>query len=244
MPRQNETTKKAIRSIFFEDPRPELVKRGPVLLGTEKRELMLFTGGFLFARADLDRFVRREIRGYFRSVGKRLKETGLEHLMSDYDTDQDGAISSRGFESMLRFMMGQGKPKPSPESDADEFSWQSLGERLRRGLEGGSVPLKVVAAFQMADIHKIEHVSCKESKTEVSKSAHLVLAVHVKSSLYEPLIVTCTRPRHVEAWKEAFRKCTKSKKWASRSPGQKVKPLLEPVQEDACISSESDEELA
>merc|ERR1740139_193001 len=53
-------TRNAIGSIFFAEPgdlQSVLLKRGPVLLGGETRELLVFTGGFLFSRVELDTLV-------------------------------------------------------------------------------------------------------------------------------------------------------------------------------------------
>ena len=54
---EEQRTREAIASIFF--PKPQecksvLLKRGPVLLGGEERELMLFTHGFVVSRFEID----------------------------------------------------------------------------------------------------------------------------------------------------------------------------------------------
>jgi len=57
----NQITEKAIRSIFFarpNEPQSVLLKRGPVLLNGEERELMIFTNGFVFSHIDLDTLIR------------------------------------------------------------------------------------------------------------------------------------------------------------------------------------------
>jgi hypothetical protein len=54
-------TRNATSSIFFPEPSAPhsvLLKRGPVLLRGEERELMVFTHGFLASRVELDTLVQ------------------------------------------------------------------------------------------------------------------------------------------------------------------------------------------
>ena len=90
-PRQ-QVTKDAISSIFF--PKPDevhsvLLKRGPVLACGEERELLLFSGGFVLSRVELDTLVNLLLDA---SSG-RMKHLTSEELcerFSDIDTDGSG----------------------------------------------------------------------------------------------------------------------------------------------------------
>ncbi len=61
----------------------------------------------------------------------------------------------------------------------------------------------------MSDINKIENMGAcrdKELKKIVGKElAPLTLVEHLKD-VHIPLVVNCSKPGHVEAWEEAFRK--------------------------------------
>ena len=60
---QDETTKNAIKTIFYpnrrmREPQSVLLKRGPVLVGGEdERELIMLTNGFVLARVEMDALV-------------------------------------------------------------------------------------------------------------------------------------------------------------------------------------------
>ena len=88
-PAQNEprqrVTNDAIRSIFFprpDEPRSVLLKRGPVLVGGEERELSLFSGGFVLSRVEwnplVDLLLDASSGKLRRSTSEALREKLLE----------------------------------------------------------------------------------------------------------------------------------------------------------------------
>lgn len=157
---------------------------------------------------------RCEIREFFRGTGMALSETALDGLLNKFDSDSDGTISLNEFKSIVHEMHHK------PETQSNGNLWRSLGTKLRRALGRTSVTRRLDVAFQMADIRKIENISIIHgNKTKTfsdSEWAQLTLAVYIKGVI-EPLLVTCAKPGHVEAWMEAFNTCITSLK--SRSLG-------------------------
>lgn len=99
------TTRNAISKIFFpqshgsceeqQQPQSVLLKRGPVLLDGEERELMLFTHGFVISRIELDTLVNLLLDA---SSGRttshrrysRLNSVEIVDRFQEIDTDQSG----------------------------------------------------------------------------------------------------------------------------------------------------------
>lgn len=85
-----ETTKKAISSVFFpgdHDPKQVLLKRGPTLCnGAEETELLLFTHAFVLSRIGLDALM--EILFTFNSEDP----SKLGERFDDIDSDQSGSL--------------------------------------------------------------------------------------------------------------------------------------------------------
>ena len=112
------------RARFFanpSDPRDcegsTLLERGPVLLDGFKRELLLFSDGFLFSYANLTRFVRNEVWGHFEGSGVRLREEALDRFLGQYDADPDtGEMTPEGFGRMMRELL-RARREEEPPSD-------------------------------------------------------------------------------------------------------------------------------
>jgi len=197
---RHQVTKKAISSIFFPEPSERqsvLLKRGPVLLGGEERELMLFTNGFLFSRVELDTLLNLLLN--VNSEGAEdLTSEQLSQRFCDIDVDRSGSLDrceirdlfrdmgialsetaldgvmtkfdsdSDGTISLDEFKSMLHELNPKPEKQSNGFSWRSLGTRLRRALERTSVTRKLDVAFQMSDIEKIENIGiCNSNKTQM-----------------------------------------------------------------------------
>jgi len=270
---ENQITEKATSSIFFAQPNEHksvLLKRGPVLLNGEERELMIFTNGFVFSHIELDTLIRIlldldgnkssdsegrrvaakdditseqlrqrfkdidtnqggsldrvEIHEFFQSMGMPLGGIALDGIMDKLDSDSDGAVSWNEFKSMMHEMKTRRQQKtdeptlPSSNSNSNNSNnnngpspWmKSFGKKLKRALSKMPTASKLDVAFQMKDITKIEDLSvCHSEKTRIFANAdwaHLTMAVHI-TGMKVPLLVTCAKPGHVDAWMEAFRTC-------------------------------------
>jgi len=92
------TTRDAISTIFYasnDNIQSVLLKRGPVLVDGEERELMLFTNGFIISRVELDTLVNLLLdasSGRTTSHRRNSMLTGDEitERFSDIDTDNSG----------------------------------------------------------------------------------------------------------------------------------------------------------
>ena len=88
----HQVTKNAISSIFFaesSEPQSVLLKRGPVLLGGEERELMIFTNGFLFSRVELNKLVNLLLDVDPEGAEDHISEQ-LSQRFHDIDIDRSG----------------------------------------------------------------------------------------------------------------------------------------------------------
>lgn len=91
---EDQITRNAISSILFADPsEPQsvLLKRGPVLLGGEERELMVFTNGFLLARVELDKLVNLLLDVNPKGAEDLASDQWTERFR-DIDTDYSGSL--------------------------------------------------------------------------------------------------------------------------------------------------------
>jgi len=96
-----------------------------------------------------------------------------------------------------------------------------LTKRLGKSISKARVTRNLDSGFQMAAIDKVENLGishCRETEIFAESGwAHLTLAVHIKGEEV-PLLVTCAKPGHVEAWVEVFEKCIENaislKAWA------------------------------
>eukprot|EP00581_Thalassiosira_minuscula_P006568 CAMPEP_0183742150 /NCGR_PEP_ID=MMETSP0737-20130205/64047_1 /TAXON_ID=385413 /ORGANISM="Thalassiosira miniscula, Strain CCMP1093" /LENGTH=390 /DNA_ID=CAMNT_0025977685 /DNA_START=266 /DNA_END=1435 /DNA_ORIENTATION=- len=230
-----QVTKSAISSIFFEKPgeiQSVLLKRGPVLLNGEERELMLFTNGFLFSRVELNELAnllvnddrggsagvthehlrerfsdidvdnsgsldRSEIYDFFQKMGWELTDSTIDDLLNKFDSDSDGNISLDEFESMMYELQHM------PEMSSIISSMKKIRFKLMNALHKRGFTHKLDAAFQLEGIEKIENISIFHStRTKLladSKWGQLTFAVHI-NGVAGPLLVTCAKPGHVEAW--------------------------------------------
>ncbi len=129
---------------------------------------------------------------------------------------------------MVHGIKARDKEKPG----ANKFSWKDLGSRLRskRTLGKTAVDQKLDVAFRMEDVERIEQLGvCHSSKTKMfadSEWAPLTLVVHVKGREM-PMLVTCAKPGHVDAWMEAFGACVASLKLESlvKNPAWPGEPI-------------------
>mmetsp|Transcript_50356 Transcript_50356/g.107241 ORF Transcript_50356/g.107241 Transcript_50356/m.107241 type:complete len:616 (+) Transcript_50356:155-2002(+) len=195
-----EATKMAISSIFFpgdHDPKSVLLKRGPILFdGTDERELLLFTHGFVLSRIEFDTLLNI----LFTINSENPQYLGPEELRDQFnaiDSDQSGAldrcelkevfngmgvpISERALSDILeRFDVDQ-----DGTIDADEFitamqshlqpkkaknAWDSLsswGVKLRQSLTKSDGERKLDCAYQFSDIDKVEVINvCSSESTQ------------------------------------------------------------------------------
>jgi len=83
-----------VGAIFFpaqDDHKSVLLKRGPVLVDGEERELMLFTNGFVLSRVELDALVDLLLDASSGSGGARgVTSEEIHERFSDLDTDGSG----------------------------------------------------------------------------------------------------------------------------------------------------------
>ena len=86
-----EDSRNAINFIFFPQPgefQSVLLKRGPVLLGGDERELMVFSRGFLFSRIELDKMF--DLLFDVQSSNEVLPLEQLDERFGDIDVDGSG----------------------------------------------------------------------------------------------------------------------------------------------------------
>lgn len=140
----------------------------------------------------------------------KLSETSLDELMQKLDSDSDGTVSLEEFKTMMHELQSNQK------EDVQRGSfWGSLGSKFKRNLATSSVTRTLDVAFQMSDIKKIERMDTRNGNNYALANnlelTHLSYAVHLKG-LADPLVVTCGKPGHAEAWMEVFRSGMKSLK--------------------------------
>ena len=92
-----EATSNAISSIFFAkrgDTESILLKRGPVLVDGEERELMVFTYGFVLARVELDTLVNLLLNASVKTSSSSMEELTVEQIAERFcSLDADGSGS-------------------------------------------------------------------------------------------------------------------------------------------------------
>lgn len=145
---------------------------------------------------------RGEINDFFHRMGMPLSGPALNHIMNQYDLDSNDAISWNEFKAMV--------PKPKVPTREERLSWTSIGMSVRNAIGRTGLSQKLDAAFQLDDVKKIENLGvCHSRRTEIfadSEWAPLTFAVQLKGG-GTPLLVTCAKPGHVEAWMEVFHSC-------------------------------------
>ena len=148
-----------------------------------------------------------EIRDFFRGMGMALSETVLDELMKRFDSDSDGTVSFDEFKSMMHELQNLAEKKNNG------FFLGGLGGKMKKALTKDGVTRTLDVAFQMSDIDNIENMGVSRSKEMQkivsSELAPLTLVVYLKD-VRVPLVVTCAKPGHAEAWEEAFCKCMES----------------------------------
>mmetsp|Transcript_15914 Transcript_15914/g.34659 ORF Transcript_15914/g.34659 Transcript_15914/m.34659 type:complete len:366 (+) Transcript_15914:148-1245(+) len=250
-PESLDKDERAIGSIFFPGPRERksvLLKRGPVFLGGEERELMLFTTGFVLSRIELESLVRllfdasspgqvkqlapeelskqfslidadcngeldhSEIHDFFHGMGITLSEALIDQLIEKMDSDDDGKISLGEFKATMLGLQNQAdglkdlrsswkKFRKTLAGDSDALNMKDLRSSwngIRKSLAGDDDAGRLDLSFRMADVTAVMAIA--------EELAPLALAVYLKD-VHAPLMVTCAKPGHVEAWEEAFNKC-------------------------------------
>lgn len=162
---------------------------------------------YLFFGAALDRY---EISDLFQGMGMALSKSTIDSLMNKFDSNSDGCIDLNEF--MLMLMTIKKDPKLLSKKEKDGFSWGSLGTKLRNAIgkdalgKARTVTRKLDIAFQMSDIAKIENIGLCHGNDFDQEFAKLTFAVYIRG-VDNPLVLTCAKPGHVEAWMEAFRTC-------------------------------------
>lgn len=223
---RKQATKRAISSIFFPDVTEHksiLLKRGPVLLNGEERELMLFTTGFILARVEFDEYITLLLDV---SSG-RINQFTSTQLYEGFGIDIEGNDASSLSEFVLDKLTKRFNPsaneyiseefklmlhelQESQQNETESF-WRSLDENLKRDLAKRSVTRKLDIACQMSEVEwveKLEHCNVKESNVPVdAEFAPIALAISTEDTTNNPLILVCSKPAHAEAWVEAFHLC-------------------------------------
>jgi len=195
---------------------------------------MVFTYGFLFSRVELDTLInllldidperwderfrdlntghngsldRREIRDFFHSAGIELSNQTLDDIVQRLDSDSDGTVSLEDFKSMAY------EAHRAAGARRYRFSWKSLAAKVVKGRKKTGTNRKLDAAFQLADVEKIENLAfspgSENSFTAYSECKQSTLAVYIKGES-EPIMVTCGKPGHAVAWMETFSTCMAS----------------------------------
>lgn len=136
-------------------------------------------------------------------MGMTLSKSTIDSLMKRFDCNSDGSIDLNEFMLMLRTVK---KDSKLSNKENDGFSWASLGTKLRNAIGKATVTRKLDIAFQMADIAKIEHIGLCYGNDFDKECAKLTFALYLRG-VDDPLVITCAKPGHVEAWMEAFRTC-------------------------------------
>ena len=159
-----------------------------------------------------------------------LSSASLDGIMKRFGSDSDGTISLNEFKSIFYEVHQTSGARPNG------FSWKTLGAKLKRNHKKARISRKLDSALCMADIEKIEIIGlcqrlgaefCRrhtgiasvflagQRNTNLSSAEsqweHSTLAVFIKGET-EPMLLTCAKPGHAEAWMEAFRTCIKSLK--------------------------------
>jgi len=238
-PRQ-QATKDAISSIFFPmsgELQSVLLKRGPVLVDGEERELMLFTNGFVLSRVELDTLLDVLLDPDSGKMQQLTPEDICERF-SDIDTDHSGSLDRseicdyfRGIgmalsKTTLDGLMNRFDSDSDGTISLEEFTsmmndlqgkpdvkqtfWRGIGGALKRALTTNGITRKLDAAFQMSDIERIENMGdwdSKETKLFVDPELAPLTLAVYIKDARHPLMVMCSKPGHVEAWVEAFRVC-------------------------------------
>mmetsp|Transcript_22169 Transcript_22169/g.46777 ORF Transcript_22169/g.46777 Transcript_22169/m.46777 type:complete len:496 (+) Transcript_22169:132-1619(+) len=155
---------------------------------------------------------RSEVRDFFfQGMGMTLSEASLDEIFDKFDSDSDGSISLNEFKAILI------EVNRKPWAKTGRFTWKSLGNKLRKNVSETAVTRKCDVAFEMTDIEKVEQISiCYYGNmkkvfacSKAASIAKVTFAVYIKG-VHEPLMVTCSKPGHVDAWMEAFRTCITS----------------------------------
>eukprot|EP00578_Thalassiosira_sp_NH16_P013609 CAMPEP_0181113522 /NCGR_PEP_ID=MMETSP1071-20121207/20392_1 /TAXON_ID=35127 /ORGANISM="Thalassiosira sp., Strain NH16" /LENGTH=516 /DNA_ID=CAMNT_0023197565 /DNA_START=216 /DNA_END=1763 /DNA_ORIENTATION=- len=237
----HERTKKAIAGIFYpgdHDAKSVLLKRGPILLdGTNEKEMMLFTHGFMLSNMEFSSLLN--IIFTINSENPHyLNSQKLRERFDAIDTDGSGSLDRcelkevfKGMgvpisENALSDIMDRFDFDHDGTIDFDEFesvmhemkpkkkelwSWGSLGSKVKDTLKmSACVEQKVDCGFLLSDIKKVESINvCYSEETQmfVNSSWAELVFAIFVKGRDDPLIMVCSKPEHRLAWVDAFRTC-------------------------------------
>lgn len=174
---------------------------------------------------------RIELNDMFLNLGVALSEDRLESLMNEFDTNRDGSIDLDEFKS-IRYSIISTQSQESSSStwglipaetyqqtqEKEKFTWSSMRGSFRKALRRASVSKKMNVAFRVSDIDRIEDIGKCYGQTFDSECAKITFAIYLKG-VNTPLVMTCSKAGHVDAWMEAFRNCITGLK--SQAPQQR-----------------------